>query len=77
MPAVLIRNLDAELIEKLKTQAAGKGRSLQAEMKDILENSTHQYSMEEFKSLAQEIQRKLNGRKHSDSGTLQHNGRRR
>ncbi len=37
MPAVTIRNLSEETHRALKARAAGRGRSTEAEMRDILE----------------------------------------
>ena len=39
MASITIRNLDPKLIEKLKMQAKAAGRSLQAELRDILNRS--------------------------------------
>jgi plasmid stability protein len=36
MASITIRDLDPKLIEKLKMQAKANGRSLQAELRDIL-----------------------------------------
>lgn len=37
MAEVLVRDLDALVVEKLKARAAANGRSLQAELKAIIE----------------------------------------
>jgi hypothetical protein len=37
MAEVLVRDLDVSVVEKLKARAAAKGRSLQAELRAILE----------------------------------------
>ncbi|HEY7292800.1 MAG TPA: hypothetical protein VH583_23380 [Vicinamibacterales bacterium] len=39
MPDILVRGLDAEVIAQLKAAAKMHGRSLQAEIHDILENA--------------------------------------
>ena len=40
MPDVLIRDLDAAVLRQLKAAAAAHGRSLQAEIHDVLHNAT-------------------------------------
>lgn len=37
MPDVLVRNIDEETLDKLKARAAAHNRSLQAELKSLLE----------------------------------------
>lgn len=37
MPDVLIRNIDKETLERLKERAAGNNRSLQEELKELVE----------------------------------------
>ena len=39
MPDFLVRNLDAELVERLRSQAKAHGRSMQAEAQAILEDA--------------------------------------
>lgn len=39
MPQVLIRGLSTETIDRLKARAQAKGRSLQAELREVLERS--------------------------------------
>ena len=70
MPEVLVRNLDPEVIERLKARAYRSGRSLQAELKTILERSVQEPSMDEFRKAALTIQKKLARRRHSDSADL-------
>jgi plasmid stability protein len=56
MAQVLVRDLDRAVVEKLKARAADHGRSLQAELKAILEAQARQVTK---------------GRLHTDSGELQ------
>jgi antitoxin FitA len=70
MPEVLVRNLDPEVIERLKARASRSGRSLQAELKTILERSVQEPSMDEFRKAALTIQKKLARRRQSDSAAL-------
>jgi plasmid stability protein len=70
MPEILVRNLDRQLIERLKERADRNGRSLQAEVKTILERSIETPSVAEFRKMALKVQRKLARRRHSDSAAL-------
>lgn len=68
MANVLIRNIDDETLEKLKKKSAAHHRSLQAELKSLLE--LHAGSdVEKVREMAREsIQKyKAEGRKFSDS----------
>lgn len=55
MPDFLIRDLDEETMRKLKDRAARHGRSLQAEVKDVLTHSV-QLSKEESLELMRRSQ---------------------
>ena len=76
MSQVLIRDLDPEVIEHLKQRAAKHGRSLQAELKTILEQ-TARHTAVDYRAEASSLRRRLRGRKVSDSGVLQARDRRR
>jgi plasmid stability protein len=76
MSQVLIRDLDPELIEHLKQRAAKHGRSLQAELKSILEQTARHQAVD-YRAEAAILRRRLRGRKFSDSGILQARDRRR
>lgn len=76
MAEVLIRDLDKVIIDRLKTRAQQHRRSLQAELKTILEQAA-EVDRERAKKLAARLRRKLAGRNHSDSGELQAEDRRR
>lgn len=76
MPNVLIRDLDQKALDALKQRAARNGRSLQAEMKQILEEAAA-VNMIDARALAARIRRELSGRKHSDSTALIAEDRRR
>jgi plasmid stability protein len=69
MPEVLVRDLSAATIERLKRRARRSRRSLQAELKQILEDASP-LSMEEFRAVADQIRESLKGRRHSDSARL-------
>lgn len=68
MPDVLIRNIDEKTLESLKKRAAENKRSLQAELKMILEEFAGP-SRKEVVQMVEEIQRefKSEGVKFTDS----------
>ncbi len=71
MAQVLVRDLDAVVVEKLKIRAADNGRSLQAELKAILEAQAREVTKAEARALAARIRQRLAGRLQTDSGELQ------
>jgi plasmid stability protein len=70
MASALIRELDAQVYERLKARAAGNNRSLEAELRDILVAASKQVSDAEARAEAAEMRRRLAGRVHSDSAEL-------
>jgi antitoxin FitA len=71
MAEVLVRDLDASVVEKLKARAAANGRSLQAELKAILEAQARQVTKAEARALAARVRRRIGTRPQTDSGMLQ------
>ncbi len=69
MPQILIRNLDDATIERLKLRAAQSGRSLQAEVKMILDQAAYVDSQTARLAVAR-IREKLKARTASDSTDL-------
>ena len=69
MAQVLIRDLSPETVSRLKKRARGNGRSLQAELKDLLETASRQSGLE-ARALADRVRLHLAGRRHSDSVEL-------
>lgn len=65
MPDLLIRNLDAEVLARLKRRAMASGRSLQSETKGILEQAAGR-SLDEALSGAASWRKKL-GKRSTDS----------
>jgi plasmid stability protein len=59
MGDVLVRNLEDAVIRKLKRRARGHSRSLQAEVKEILEQAARYVTMSEAQETALEIRRNL------------------
>jgi plasmid stability protein len=74
MSEVLVRNLDEAVVEQLKARARGNGRSLQAELKLILEQAAQSVSTrpsrQEYRALADQIRAALGDRPQTDSGEL-------
>ena len=71
MAQVLVRDLDPAIVEKLKARAADHGRSLQAELKAILEAQASQVTRAEARTLAARIRQRISSRLQTDSGVLQ------
>ncbi len=67
---MLVRDLDPKVVERLKARARAHGRSLQKEVKSILEEAAATLSMGEAAEAAELWQRRLAGREHSDSAEL-------
>jgi len=69
MPQVLVRDLDTTTIERLKARAQRTGRSLQGELKAILEDAAEQGTVDP-RALAERVQALFAGRHFSDSAEL-------
>ncbi|MGE3978308.1 MAG: hypothetical protein AB7F94_12055 [Nitrospira sp.] len=71
MAQVLVRNLKDTVVARLKKRAKTQGRSLQAEVKTILEEAAKEGSADFWKE-AERIRERLkrSGRKFSDSAEL-------
>ena len=70
MGQVLVRELDDAVIERLKQRAQIHHRSLEAELREILEQVSRQVDVATSRDLADRIRHKLEGRTHSDSAEL-------
>jgi hypothetical protein len=70
MPDVLVRDVDAEALAALKERARRNGRSLGAELKLVIEQAARQLDMVTARALAEEMTRRLGGRRHTDSAHL-------
>ena len=70
MPDILIRGLTIKTINRLKARAAATGRSLQTELKAILENSAAEKSLDELRREAEELSQKFEDRWRGDSVEL-------
>ncbi len=69
MAQVLVRNVPEDVVERLKDRASRKGRSLEAELRSVLEAAAR-LDRGEFRERAGVIRRQLEGRYHSDSTAL-------
>jgi plasmid stability protein len=69
MPNILVRNLDDEVVKQLKAAAKAHGRSLQAEIHEVLRNAGAR-RMAETRRLSDAWMRRLRGSTHSDSARL-------
>lgn len=69
MAQLLIRDLDADIIKRLKQQAKQHHRSLQGELKFIVENAT-KMSMEEAYHSSKMWHKRLSGHPFTDSAKL-------
>ena len=70
MPDVLVRDLSDHALELLKAQARARGRSLQAELKHLLEQAARAADVEVTRALADRIRGELAGRPLGDSAAL-------
>jgi plasmid stability protein len=70
MAQILVRNLDQKVVDLLKKHAKAEGKSLQSEVKNILEEASHRVDRETFFAGAETIRRTLHGRKLSNSAAL-------
>jgi plasmid stability protein len=70
MPEILVRGLDQTTVKRLKERARLRGRSLQQEVKDILERAATTLTMEEARRVSATWHRRLAGRSFSDSAAL-------
>jgi len=69
MPDVLVRDLDDDVLKQLKAAAKAHGRSLQAEIHDVLRRANTR-NLAETRRLSAKWLKRLNGRRHSDSAAL-------
>lgn len=74
MSEVLVRNLDEVVVEHLKARARACGRSLQAELKLILEHAARpvpaRSSRAEYRALADRVRAALGDQPQADSAEL-------
>jgi plasmid stability protein len=70
-----IRNLDEDLIARLKRRAARHGRSAEAEVRNILQHALSSEPEVGFDDLAAKLRALTRGRRHTPAEKLQREGR--
>ena len=70
-----VRNVDEDLIARLKRRAARHGRSAEAEVRDILRQALESEAEAAFAKLAAALRKLTAGRRHTPAETLQREGR--
>ncbi len=69
MPNILIRDLSPETVKRLKSRAHRNGRSMQSELKSIIERAAQTESLDAA-ILSAQVRRMLGDREHTDSSEL-------
>lgn len=69
MPNVLVRDLDDDVLRQLKAAARAHGRSLQAEIHDVLRRANTR-NLAETRRLSAKWLKRLSHADHSDSAAL-------
>ncbi|MGH6943336.1 MAG: FitA-like ribbon-helix-helix domain-containing protein [Geminicoccaceae bacterium] len=67
--ALIVRNVDDELVRRLKLRAARHGRSAEAEHREILEQALGKEA-DDFWAKAAEMRARTRGRRHTPSEVL-------
>jgi plasmid stability protein len=75
MAQLVVRNLDEELVARLKLRAAEHGRSAEAEHREILRQALATEPRRSFKELAARVRSMTAGRTHTPSEVLVREGR--
>lgn len=70
MPDILIRDLKPTTHDLLRRRAEASGRSLQAEVRMILDSAARASDIDAARRLADGITARLSGREHPDSADL-------
>ena len=70
-----VRNLDDDIIHRLKARAARHGRSAEAEHREILHYALSAEVDPSFADLAAQLRKMSEGRTHTPAEQLQHEGR--
>ncbi len=69
MAQIIVRNLDDSVVERLRSRAKSNGRSLEAEVRLILEQSA-KVDMAIARSMAIDMRQRLRGRKFPEVAEL-------
>lgn len=70
MASLHVRNVDDDLVKRLKQRATRHGRSAEAEHREILRQALAQEIATPFEDLAAEIRKLIEGRRHTPSEVL-------
>ena len=70
MASVLVRDLDPAVVDRLKARAEENGRSLQKELKTLLEQAAAQVTWAEARANIERVRKRFAGRQFSDSSEL-------
>lgn len=70
MASLSVRNLDDDLVARLKRRAARHGRSTEAEVRDILRLALSAEAESDFDRLAAELRALTAGRRHTPAEAL-------
>jgi antitoxin FitA len=70
MASVLVRDLDPAVVHRLKARAEENGRSLQKELKALLEQAAAQANWAEARADIERVRKRFAGRQFSDSTEL-------
>jgi antitoxin FitA len=75
MAQLIVRNLDPELVARLKLRAAEHGHSAEAEHREILRQALAVEPRRSFRELAAKVRSMTSGRAHTSSEVLLREGR--
>ena len=77
MAQILVRNLDEDVVARLKERARKEGRSLQSKVRQILEEAANapQLDMDAARKRIEKLRKRFKGRKFPDSVALIREGR--
>jgi plasmid stability protein len=75
MGSLHVRNVDDELVARLKRRAARHGRSAEAEHREILREALSGDTEMSWDEMASKLRELTKGRKHTPSEVLQREGR--
>jgi plasmid stability protein len=70
MASVLVRDLDPAVVDRLKARAQENGRSLQKELKAVLEQAATHATWAEARADIDRVRQRFAGREFSDSTEL-------
>ncbi len=73
--SLLVRNIEDELVQRLKRRAARHGRSAEAEHREILKQALAHDLEGDWSRQAGELRARLTGRVHTPAEQLQREGR--